>query len=89
MFANAQIVWFLEKGSWNTSSVRHKDGNPLNDQIDNLYLHGVERHGHELGERVYEVAGRWNVEHKFRLIGSYDTEQEANAVMEGIRRALG
>lgn len=89
MFSNAQIIWFLEKGQWPESFVRHKDGNPLNDRIDNLYEFGKEKHGYQLGQKVYQIGSKWNVEHRFKLIGSYDSEQDANMVMEGIRRALG
>lgn len=89
MFSNAQVIWFLEKDRWPESFVRRKDGNPLNDRIDNLYEFGKEKHSSQLGLKVYQAGDKWNVEYRFRLIGSYDSERDANVIMEGIRRALG
>jgi hypothetical protein len=87
-----RIVWALTHGEW-PSEIDHWDGNPLNNDIGNLF----EVHHHENAENMAGRRGYYNVDGKWRAhitangerisLGRYATKAEARAAyLEGKKK---
>lgn len=88
------IVWAIKTGYWPVNEIDHKDGNPLNNCIDNLReatrseqmqnrVGARESHSGLLGAHWHDKKQKWHARitanGKRIHIGYYDTPEEASA----------
>lgn len=83
-----RVVWYLHHGMWPDMDIDHKDGNKLNNQIDNLRLATDSQNlrNQRKIKGYHKVGDRWraqySLDNKVYHIGLYDTELEARAAYD-------
>lgn len=98
IYSAASIAWYLSHGEWPKGIIDHIDKNPANNKLDNL--RDVPQGLNCLNKRrwsktglpagVYRERGRYrvtiNLLNTAKNLGSYDTLEEATAVVEAANK---
>lgn len=92
-FVESNVIWFLRTGKWANSVVEHKDGNPRNNNVENLRLasqsenmcNTVLRKDNKTGVKgIYLRYGKWAVqlwkEKKCYNFGIYESLETAKII---------
>jgi hypothetical protein len=99
-YSGSHLVWVLAKGCWPEEEIDHKDGNPMNNRIDNLRpatrivnsrnlkLFKNNTSGHA-GIQYKMSSKRWQVRAGKCHIGVYDTLEEAIKARKAAIKKLG
>ena len=87
---NHRVAWFLHYGRWPDVFIDHKDGNPLNNKLENLRLanriqNSANRKSSKSGSSKYlgvcfaKSQGKWQaaVGTPKKYLGQYDKEEDA------------
>lgn len=98
-YKRSHVVWFLSYGFWPRLNLLHKDGNRLNDNIENLEETTVtDRMSRRAGSRQYKgfsiyqesdkLRNPWRAKnYKYRVdLGYFETEEAAKAKVDEYQR---
>ncbi len=92
------ITWVVCKGEWPTQEIDHRDGNKLNDHIDNLRLatHSENNHSRSapqgMNRGTFQVGSKWRAmikkNKKVIHLGYFHTRAEARAAYAAASKEL-